>query len=114
MGVLSRCRQKPPPPPQLQKEQEQFTAVVQNLVAAPKRPDCTSVLLQVAQQLIVLNKKHVTHSHISDYTWLQLNLDIDPFSTAGSAWLNNMRRILDEQAKEDGCEYYLAGGDVAG
>eukprot|EP00511_Aplanochytrium_stocchinoi_P004396 CAMPEP_0204832988 /NCGR_PEP_ID=MMETSP1346-20131115/15372_1 /ASSEMBLY_ACC=CAM_ASM_000771 /TAXON_ID=215587 /ORGANISM="Aplanochytrium stocchinoi, Strain GSBS06" /LENGTH=731 /DNA_ID=CAMNT_0051965175 /DNA_START=257 /DNA_END=2452 /DNA_ORIENTATION=- len=75
------------------------------------RPDCTSVLLQFAQQIKFVKEPHI---HVSKFSWMSINLNIAPFSAEGSEWLEKVRDAFGAQSQKDGYEYFLGGGDVAG
>jgi len=79
--------------------------------STPLRPDCTSVLLQFAQQIKFVREPKI---HVSKYIWIGINLNIAPYSAEGSQWLEDIRKVLKAQSEEDGFEYYLTGGDVPG
>jgi hypothetical protein len=49
--------------------------------------DCTSVFVQVLQQVKVKFQPEVG---ISSYTWIGMELSVDPFSAAGAKWLDEV------------------------
>jgi len=76
------------------------------------RPDCPSLLVQFFQQVKIVEKNG--RPEPSKYSWLNVHLNIAPFDTAGGEWLEKVRNAFKKQAQEDGYEYYISGGDVAG
>jgi len=80
-------------------------AAAVELSASEPLPDCPSVVLQLANSV---------RGFAPQATWISLSLEIDPYSSIGTAWLDKARIALDEQSAIDGYRYYLTGGDVAG